>query len=135
MADDYIPYRALVREVLEAAGFQVRAEVGDAGAALQAVLEHRPGFALLDVRMPGGGPQAARAIKTANPSTFVIMITVSEDSTDFYEALRAGASGYVLKGGDPSRLPRSWTVLWPEKQSRRQHSYSKWSTRYQSGGT
>jgi DNA-binding NarL/FixJ family response regulator len=105
VADDYIPYRALVREVLEAAGFQVRAEVGDAGAALQAVLEHRPGFALLDVRMPGGGPQAARAIKTANPSTFVIMITVSEDSTDFYEALRAGASGYVLKGGDPSRLP------------------------------
>jgi DNA-binding NarL/FixJ family response regulator len=105
VADDHAPYRALVRQVLETAGFQVRAEVADAGGALQAVLEHRPGFALLDVRMPGGGLQAARDIKIVNPATFVVMITVSDDLTDLYEALRAGASGYVLKGGDPARLP------------------------------
>jgi DNA-binding NarL/FixJ family response regulator len=105
VADDHPQHRALVREVLEAAGFEVCSEAADAATAAKAVLEHRADLALLDVRMPGGGARAAREIKASSPSTFVVMLTVSDESADLFDALRAGASGYVLKGGDPRRIP------------------------------
>jgi DNA-binding NarL/FixJ family response regulator len=106
VADDYPQHRALVREVLEAAGFEICSEAADAPTAVAAVLEHRADLALLDVRMPGGGAWAAREIKASSPSTFVVMLTVSDESADLFDALRAGASGYVLKGGDPRRIPQ-----------------------------
>ena len=105
VADDHPQHRALAREVLENAGFEVCSEAVDAPAAVAAVLAHQAHLALLDVRMPGGGAQAAFAIKRASPSTLVVMLTVSDESADLFDALRAGASGYVLKGGDPVRIP------------------------------
>jgi DNA-binding NarL/FixJ family response regulator len=54
--------------------------------------------ALLDITMPGGGLVAAGEIATACPATKIIMLTVSEDEDDLLAALKAGASGYVLKG-------------------------------------
>ena len=105
VADDHPQHMALVREVLEAAGFEICSEAADAPAAVAAVLEQRADLALLDVRMPGGGARAAREIKASSPSTFVVMLTVSDESADLFDALRAGASGYVLKGGDPRRIP------------------------------
>ncbi len=105
LADDHPPTRAGVRAALEAAGWEVCAEAGDARSAVEAALEHRPDVVLLDIKMPGGGVAAADAITAALPDVAVVMLTVSRDDGDLFAALRAGASGYLLKDMDPDRLP------------------------------
>jgi DNA-binding NarL/FixJ family response regulator len=57
--------------------------------------------------MPGGGIKAAREISTRLPRAKVVMLTVSDADRDLLAALRAGASGYLLKEIDPKRLPRT----------------------------
>ena len=104
IADDHPPTRAGVRLSLEEAGFQICAEAANAGAAVDACLEHRPDVALLDIHMPGNGITAAGRIAANLPDTAVVMLTVSRDDADLFEALRAGARGYLLKDIDPSRL-------------------------------
>jgi two-component system nitrate/nitrite response regulator NarL len=76
----------------------VVAECGNADDALEAVREHLPDIALLDVSMPGGGIEAARRIAVACPVVRLLMLTASEREGDVMEALEAGACGYVLKG-------------------------------------
>jgi DNA-binding NarL/FixJ family response regulator len=105
LADDHPSVRAGVRSSLEADGFTVVAEAGDADGAVDAVREHEPDLALLDIKMPGSGLRAARRISERFPSTAVVMLTVSRDDDDLFQALRAGASGYLLKDTDPDRLP------------------------------
>ncbi|MGC4785516.1 response regulator [Micromonospora zamorensis] len=75
----------------------VVAEVGDGAAALVAVREHRPEVALLDIRMPTmDGIEAARHI-CADTDSRVIMLTTFDQDDYIYEALYAGASGFLLK--------------------------------------
>jgi DNA-binding NarL/FixJ family response regulator len=105
VADDHAPTRAAVRHALERGGFFVSAEAADAMGAVTAVRETNPQIALLDIRMPGDGLTAAAAIATERPETAIVMLTVSEDDSDLFGALRAGASGYLLKGMDPATLP------------------------------
>ncbi len=105
VADDHVPTRAGVRLALEGHGFSVCAEAGDARAAVAAAVRERPDVCLLDIRMPGNGIAAAFEIKSALPDTAVVMLTVSRDDADLFDALRAGASGYLLKDLDPARLP------------------------------
>jgi two-component system NarL family response regulator len=75
--------------------------VGEASDGEQAVLRAQdlmPDLILLDVRMPGAnGIEAARAINRLLPTTRIIMLTASDEEDDVYEALKAGASGYLLK--------------------------------------
>ena len=104
VADDHPPTRAGVRGALETDGFTVVAEVGDARKAVDATLEHAPDVALLDIHMPGGGIAAASEISRRLPDTAIVMLTASRDDDDLFEALRAGASGYLLKDMDPDRL-------------------------------
>lgn len=104
VADDHPPTRAGVRGALEGDGFTVLAEVGDARKAVDAALEHSPDVALLDIHMPGGGISAASEISRRLPDTAIVMLTASRDDDDLFEALRAGASGYLLKDMDPDRL-------------------------------
>ena len=59
---------------------------------------HKPDIMMLDISMPGGGVNAARAIHQAHPDIRLIMLTVSEDEKDVTSALQAGAKGYILKG-------------------------------------
>ncbi len=106
IADDHAPTRADVRGILAEDGrFAVRAEAADAAGAVAAALEARPDVCLLDVRMPGGGVGAAWEISARLPDTKIVMLTVSRDDADLFAALRAGASGYLLKDIDPDRLP------------------------------
>jgi DNA-binding NarL/FixJ family response regulator len=93
-----------VRRVLESQGFSVCAEAPDAGEAVAAALRERPDICLLDIDMRGGGILAAEAISANLPETAVVMLTVSSDHEDLLAALRAGASGYLLKGIDPEAL-------------------------------
>jgi DNA-binding NarL/FixJ family response regulator len=107
VADDHPPTRVGVRTVLEADGFEVCAEADDAPSAVEAVLRERPDVCLLDVDMPGSGIAAAAEITSKRPETAVVMLSVSANEDDLFDALRAGAAGYLLKETNPARLPHA----------------------------
>lgn len=108
LADDHPPTRAAIRVALEDDGFEVCAEAGNGHVAVELATQHRPAICLLDIKMPGGGIQAAAQISARLPETSVVMLTVSRDDADLFGALRAGAVGYLLKDMGHDRLP---TVL------------------------
>lgn len=106
IADDHAPTRAHIRELLDAeTDFVVCAEVSDAPGAVRAAVDQAPDLCLLDIRMPGSGVAAAWEITSRLPLTRVVMLTVSRDDRDLFAALRAGATGYLLKDVDPACLP------------------------------
>lgn len=105
VADDHVPTRLAIRTALEDGGFQVVAEASTAESAVEMVRDQRPDVALLDIYMPGGGLAAARAITALADDIAVVMLTVSRNDADLFDALQAGARGYLLKGIDPERLP------------------------------
>jgi DNA-binding NarL/FixJ family response regulator len=84
---------------------QVIGQAETADDAVRLVRDEVPEVVLLDVTMPGGGGiDAARRIAAACPATRIIMLTVSENEDDLLEAMKAGASGYVLKGVSAGEL-------------------------------
>src|SRR3954452_25463078 len=105
LADDHAAVRAGIRLALAGEGFKVVAEAADGPEGGTVALGAEAGIALLDVNMPGSGIKAAEEIVNALPGTTVVMLTVSRDDDDLFAALRAGASGYLLKDTDPGRLP------------------------------
>jgi DNA-binding NarL/FixJ family response regulator len=105
IADDHAATRLGVRRALEDHEFDVVAEAADGPGAVRLARELAPDVCLLDVHMPGGGIEAAAEIVLALPDTRVVMLTVSSTDDDLFEALRVGASGYLLKETDPERLP------------------------------
>ena len=105
IADDHPPTRAGVRQSLERGGFVVCAEAGDARSAIEAARREQPDVCLLDIHMPGDGIHAAETISSELPGAAVVMLTVSRTDSDLFNALRAGAAGYLLKDIDPARLP------------------------------
>jgi DNA-binding NarL/FixJ family response regulator len=83
--------------------------VGDGASAEEALrfaTKNRPDVLLLDVSMPGGGIEAARAVHSACPMVKTVMLTVSEREDDVSEAMAAGVRGYVLKGVGGTELAR-----------------------------
>ncbi len=74
-------------------------------AALERVRELSPDLVVMDVNMPGsGGVDGVRAIRGAGYATKIVMLTVSEDDDDLFDAIRAGANGYLLKNIRPEVL-------------------------------
>jgi DNA-binding NarL/FixJ family response regulator len=106
LADDHPPTRMGVRLALAGDGFEVE-EAADAATAVELVRRLRPDVCLLDITMPGGGIDAARQIAQHAPETAVVMLTVSSDDQNLFDALQAGAVGYLLKTTDPERLPHA----------------------------
>lgn len=104
MADDHTRTRGHIRQALEQSGCTVVAEAVNAEEAVALTVEHRPDVALLDIHMPGSGIQAAGTITKTVPEVAVVMLTHSADEDDLFDALRAGASGYLLKDSDPATL-------------------------------
>jgi two-component system response regulator DevR len=104
IVDDHEVVRLGLRALLEKQpGFTVVDEAGNAKEAVQKALQHRPEVVVLDIRLPGGsGIDACREIVTAAPEVKVIMLTSFAEDDMLFEAIAAGASGYVLKqiGGD-----------------------------------
>jgi two-component system, NarL family, nitrate/nitrite response regulator NarL len=112
VADDHPPTRRGVRQTLEQQGFLVCAEAASAEGAVEAALRERPDVCLLDVGMPGGGIRAAGEIAARLPATTIVMLTISDEEDDLLDALRAGASGYLLKDMDTEQLPVAlWAAL------------------------
>ena len=106
VADDHAPTRDDVRRALDADGrFNICSEVADAAEAVQAAMSKQPDICLLDIRMPGSGLAAAWEIAARLPRAKIVMLTVSDEDTDLFTALRAGADGYLLKTMNMRRLP------------------------------
>jgi DNA-binding NarL/FixJ family response regulator len=106
IADDHALFRTAVRSVLDdESDIDVVAEAGDGDEAIALAIEHVPDVILLDVNMPKrNGIEAARAIKEQLPTAQVVMFTVSDEESDLFEAIKAGASGYLLKEVDPTEV-------------------------------
>lgn len=105
IADDHVATRLGVRQALEADGWQVVGEAGNAPEAVSLALDVRPDVCLLDIHMPGNGIRAAEQVTRALPDTAVVMLTASRDDEDLFDAPRVGAAGYLLKDINPDRLP------------------------------
>ncbi len=99
VADDHELFRRGLTMVLEAEGdIVVVDQAGDGQAAVTKVGELAPDVVLMDVRMPHmDGLEATRRIRAAFPMTRIIVLTVSDEEDDLFDAVKAGANGYLLK--------------------------------------
>ncbi|WP_369199321.1 response regulator [Streptomyces sp. PU-14G] len=106
IADDEALMRAGIRLILEdAEDFEVVAEAGDGREAAAACRTHDVDVALLDIQMPtGDGIAAAGEIARLSPRTCVVMLTAFGEEAKVTRALRAGASGFLLKDTGPAEL-------------------------------
>jgi DNA-binding NarL/FixJ family response regulator len=106
IADDQQMVRRGFRVILEAEqGISVVAEAGDGGEAVELARRHAPAVALLDIRMPVmDGLHAARQILALSSRTRVLILTTFDADEYVYEALRVGASGFLLKDAPADQL-------------------------------
>ena len=104
IADDQALVRAGLRMILDAQGdLEVIGEAGDGREALQQCRELEPDLVLMDIRMPGvDGLEATRRLGDSGPK--VIVLTTFDTDEYVYEAIRAGASGFLLKSAPPEQL-------------------------------
>jgi DNA-binding NarL/FixJ family response regulator len=106
IADDQALVRAGLRMILESQGdIEVVAEAGDGEEALAACKQHHPDVVLMDVKMPRlNGLEALRRMAALGDSTKVLILTTFDLDEYVYEALRDGASGFLLKDVRPAQL-------------------------------
>lgn len=99
VVDDHAIFRAGVIQILSTSAlFDVVGQGASASDAVALADSLQPDVALIDVSMPGGGIEAAKAIHDSWPRTKIVMLTVSEEEDIVLRALAAGISGYALKG-------------------------------------
>ena len=106
VADDHPIVREGLRYLLESQpDIDVVGEAGDGQSALEATHQLRPDVVLMDLAMPGlSGLEAIRTMTAEAQETRVVALTGSESDELFFQTLEAGASGYVLKGGEASDM-------------------------------
>src|SRR6266702_2889556 len=99
IVEDNEQLRATLARVLNRAeGFRCVSQYGDAEAALEGLPKERPEVVLMDINLPGmNGVECVRQLKQIIPQILVVMLTVYEDTENIFNALAAGASGYLLK--------------------------------------
>ena len=94
------------------AGIEVVAQAGDGIEACELAASTAPDVVLLDVKMPKrSGLEACQAIKDAVPSAKILMLTSSDEETDLYEAVKSGASGYLLKDSSIDEVAQAVRVV------------------------
>lgn len=112
LADDHALFRAGVASLLRASGIDVVGEAGDGAAALEQARTLKPDLVLMDITMPGGdGLEATRQIKAELPATRVVIVTVSDDDEDLFNAVKSGADGYLLKDMSEEELGRTLAAV------------------------
>jgi DNA-binding NarL/FixJ family response regulator len=99
VVDDHALFRRGLEMVLaQEEDIEVVGEAGDGAEAVEKAADLLPDVVLMDVRMPRrSGIEACTAIKDVTPSTRIIMLTISDEENDLYDAIKAGATGYLLK--------------------------------------
>jgi two-component system response regulator NreC len=113
IADDHIIVRSGLRLLLEAEpDIDVVGEALEGREALNLVEKHLPDVVLMDIAMPGmDGLEATRQIKASWPQVQVLVLTMHRSDEYFFEMLKAGASGYILKGAETSDLIHAVRVV------------------------
>jgi DNA-binding NarL/FixJ family response regulator len=104
VADAQSTWRLGFRTAFEREGFAVVAEAATAAAVVRLGVAQRPDACVVDVRIPGGGVEAARRLTTRAPATSVVVLAEEPNDGELIAALRAGASGYLPKALHPSGL-------------------------------
>jgi DNA-binding NarL/FixJ family response regulator len=108
LAEDHALFRAGLRHLLTDHGFDVVGEAPNGEVAVRLASELRPDIVVMDLHMPiMSGVEAAGRITRSGIGAKVLMLTMSEDSSDVVDAVIAGASGYLLKDAEPEEIARA----------------------------
>jgi len=104
LVDDHPHGREGMRDIISAdPAFTIVAEAASGEAAIEQIQPEQPDLILMDIRMPGmGGLEATHRIKSRWPAVKIVMVTVSDEIADLFEAIKRGAQGYLLKNLTPS---------------------------------
>jgi DNA-binding NarL/FixJ family response regulator len=99
IVEDDVPAREILAGwIRDAEGFRLAGEYDDAETAIARLPQEKPSVVLFDINLPGmSGIECVRRLKPALPETQFVMVTVYEDANHIFNALSAGASGYLLK--------------------------------------
>ena len=99
IVDDHALFRRGLEMVLEEEqDIELVGQASDGAEAVEKAAESLPDVVLMDIRMPrSSGIEACRTMKEAAPSAKIVILTISDEEEDLFEAIRAGASGYLLK--------------------------------------
>ena len=109
LADDQSLFREALRTLLALQpDFEIVAEAENGERAVALARAHKPDVILMDLRMPVmGGVEATRRVIAATPTARVVVLTTFEEDEEIFEALRAGAAGYLLKACSADKLHES----------------------------
>jgi two-component system NarL family response regulator len=106
LVDDQLLFRKGLRSLLAAEeDMEVVSEASNGQEAFDKVKAYRPDVVLMDIHMPVcDGIQATRLIKAERPDVKIVILTVSDEDDDLFDAIKAGAEGYLLKNLRPEEL-------------------------------
>jgi DNA-binding NarL/FixJ family response regulator len=105
LADDHPLFRDGVASLLATRHYQVVGQAGNGAEAVRLAEALQPDLILMDIHMPGvNGLAATRLIKAKRPETRIVMLTVSEEDADLFEAIKSGAAGYLPKSLDSAQF-------------------------------
>ena len=105
LVDDHALFRDGVAALLEAWGHTVVGQAANGADAIALVAQVLPELVLMDVRMPGAsGVETTKELKSRHPEVAIVMLTVSEDEEDLFNAIKAGAHGYLQKDLDSAQF-------------------------------
>ncbi|MCL0066050.1 response regulator transcription factor [Dehalococcoidia bacterium] len=113
VVDDHALFRGgVVAVVASQQGMQVVAQAENGREAIEKAREVQPDVVIMDLSMPVmGGVEAIPLLLEVVPGANVLMLTISEKDEDLFNAMKAGARGYILKGADPDELVRAVTHI------------------------
>ncbi|MCL0064384.1 response regulator transcription factor [Dehalococcoidia bacterium] len=113
VVDDHSLFRSgVVGVIASQENMQVVAEAENGREAIEKAREVQPDIVIMDLSMPVmGGVEATRLLLEVVPGANVLMLTISEKDEDLFDAMKAGARGYILKGADPEELVRAVTHI------------------------
>ncbi len=117
IVDDHAIVRAGLRLLLNSQpDIEVVGEAENGRESLARIQELKPDVVLMDISMPDmGGIEATQAIKESFPETRILALTMHEDARYFFQMLKGGALGYVLKGADPNELLSAIRAVYQDK--------------------
>jgi DNA-binding NarL/FixJ family response regulator len=105
LVDDQPLVRNGIASLLQSKGHEVVAEASNGREALEVVKDAAPDVILMDIRMPGmGGLETTRLVKAQYPDITIVMLTISDDEQDLFEAVKSGAHSYLLKDLEASEF-------------------------------
>ncbi len=133
LADDHALFRAGLASLLKAWGLEVVGQAGNGKEAIDMAHHLHADLIFMDINMPIlNGLEATRAIKAELPETKVVMLTVSDDEQDLFEAIKSGAEGYLLKNLREeefaelvSRVSRGEPVMSPGMAKKLLHEFAQ----------